>query len=81
MERYGHRADLTALLARFVGAERAQAALAQFARRGLADAGELPADAALVQFVETALAGAIGGASARIMVASVVKEDASPWTR
>ena len=29
-----------------------------------------------MQFVETALAGAIGGASARIMVASVVKEDA-----
>ncbi|MFO1324876.1 MAG: sensor histidine kinase [Burkholderiales bacterium] len=69
--------DLTALLAQFVGAERAQAALAQFARRrGYPDADELPADAALVQFVETALAGAIGGASARIMVASVVKEDA-----
>ena len=31
---------------------------------------------ALVQFAETALAGAIGGASARIMVASAVKEDA-----
>jgi Na+/proline symporter/nitrogen-specific signal transduction histidine kinase len=69
--------DLTALLARFVGAERAQAALSQFAgRRGYADANALPADAALVQFVETALAGAIGGASARIMVASVVKEEA-----
>jgi hypothetical protein len=30
---------------------------------------ELPADAALVQFVETQLAGAIGSASARVMVA------------
>jgi len=36
----------------------------------------MPADAGLVQFAETALAGAIGGASARIMVASAVKEDA-----
>ena len=36
----------------------------------------MPADAGLVQFAETELAGAIGGASARIMVASVVKEDA-----
>jgi signal transduction histidine kinase len=34
------------------------------------------ADAGFVQFTETALAGAIGGASARIMVASAVKEDA-----
>ena len=35
----------------------------------------MPADAGLVQFAETELAGAIGGASARIMVASTVKED------
>ena len=33
------------------------------------------ADARLVQFVETQLAGAIGGASARVMVASVVEEE------
>ena len=45
-------------------------------RRGYASPAELPADAALVRFAETALAGAIGGASARIMVASAVKEDA-----
>jgi signal transduction histidine kinase len=36
----------------------------------------MPADAGLVQFAETELAGAIGGASARIMVASTVREDA-----
>jgi signal transduction histidine kinase len=36
----------------------------------------MPADAGLVQFAETALAGAIGGASARVMVATTVKEDA-----
>jgi len=33
------------------------------------------ADAALVQFAETQLAGAIGSASARVMVASVVEEE------
>jgi Na+/proline symporter/nitrogen-specific signal transduction histidine kinase len=69
--------DLQALLARFLGPERAQAALAGYARRrGHASPGAMPADAGLVQFAETALAGAIGGASARIMIASAVKEQA-----
>jgi len=69
--------DLRALLARFLGPDRAQAALDQYAaRRGMASPDGMPADAGLVQFAETALAGAIGGASARIMVASAVKEDA-----
>jgi hypothetical protein len=36
----------------------------------------LKADAQLVQWVETQLAGAIGSASARVMVASVVEEEA-----
>jgi signal transduction histidine kinase len=35
----------------------------------------LPADADLVQFAETQLAGAIGGASARVMIGSVVQEE------
>ncbi len=69
--------DLLALLARFLGAERAAAAVGAYAkRRGYASPAEMPADAGLVQFAETELAGAIGGASARIMVASTVKEDA-----
>ena len=38
--------------------------------------GALQADAELVHFVEMQLAGAIGAASARIMVASAVKEEA-----
>jgi hypothetical protein len=68
--------DLEALLARFLGAERARSALAAYARRrGHASPAAMPAGADLVQFVETELAGAIGGASARIMVASTVKED------
>ena len=68
--------DLLALLARFLGPERATAAVGEYARRrGYASPAEMPADAGLVQFAETELAGAIGGASARIMVASTVKED------
>jgi hypothetical protein len=35
----------------------------------------LEADAQLVQFAESLLAGAIGSASARVMVASVAKEE------
>jgi Na+/proline symporter/signal transduction histidine kinase len=70
-------ADLTALLARFLGSERAQSALREYAAtRGYRSPADMPADASLVQFAETALAGAIGGASARVMVASTVKEDA-----
>jgi signal transduction histidine kinase len=69
--------ELRALLARFLGAERAEAALTDYARRrGVDDPTAMKADATLVRFAETALAGAIGGASARIMVASTVKEDA-----
>ena len=68
--------DLQALLSRFLGAARTQALLAQHAQaRGLADTAQLPADARLVQFAETQLAGAIGSASARVMVASAVDEE------
>jgi len=68
--------DLQTLLARFLGPERAGSAMTGYARRrGYDTASAMPADAGLVQFAETELAGAIGGASARIMVASAVKED------
>jgi len=69
--------DLHSLLARFLGTSTAEGAFADYARaKGL----EWPdpafvADAELVHHVEMQLAGAIGGASARIMVASVVKEE------
>jgi signal transduction histidine kinase/Na+/proline symporter len=61
-------AELFNLLARFVGLRAASDAFAEHARRG--------ADADLVQFVESQLAGVIGAASAHIMLASVVKEEA-----
>jgi Na+/proline symporter/signal transduction histidine kinase len=70
--------ELHSLLARFLGAEAADEAFHGYARaRGLRWPEEAPiADADFVHFVETQLAGAIGAASARIMVASVVKEEA-----
>jgi signal transduction histidine kinase len=69
-------ADLLPLAGRFLGLDRAQEAFARHAsQRGLKSVTELPADARLVSFAETLLAGAIGSASARVMVASVVKEE------
>lgn len=68
--------DLQALLGRFLGPEGAAAALRSFADRTGADLS--PDGAAgpdLVQHVETLLAGTVGSASARFMVASVVKEE------
>ncbi len=68
-------ADLLPLAGRFLGPERAREAFARYARsRGLRDIEALPADTGLVHFAESLLAGAIGSASARVMVASVVEE-------
>ncbi len=70
--------DLYLVLARFIGAAAAESTIAEYARaRGLGWPNEeLLADAEFVHFVETQLAGAIGSASARIMIASAVKEEA-----
>ncbi|NTV10763.1 MAG: HAMP domain-containing histidine kinase, partial [Zoogloea sp.] len=69
-------ADLLALVGRFLGQERARNLFAAYARRrGVKDPAAQVADAGLVHFAETQLAGAIGSASARVMVASVVKEE------
>ena len=68
--------DLADLLGRFLGPWRVQEALSAYAaRRGIASVAELTADAALVHHVESLLAGTIGSASARVMVASVVDEE------
>ena len=68
---------LRALMLRFLGATKAERLLQGYARsRRVATVDQLVADARLVQFVETQLAGAIGSASARVMVASVVEEEA-----
>src|SRR5688572_30913390 len=68
--------DLRLLLGRFLGPDRAQDAFAAYARgRGVESADDLAGDADLVHYVESLLAGAIGSASARVMVASVVAEE------
>jgi Na+/proline symporter/nitrogen-specific signal transduction histidine kinase len=68
--------DLADLLGRFVGPDRAQEALAAYTRRpGQPTAVAAHADAALVHHVESLLAGAIGSASARVMMASAVEEE------
>ncbi len=66
--------DLVRLTERFLGQKRAHAMFEDYATETGTPAGE-HADARLVQRVETQLAGAIGGASARIMVASVVEKE------
>jgi Na+/proline symporter/nitrogen-specific signal transduction histidine kinase len=69
--------DLVALVGRFLGADKANEVFAAYARRvGAAGIEAIPADARVVQFAETQLAGAIGSASARVMVASVAEEEA-----
>ena len=69
--------ELYNLLARFQGAAAAGSAFEDYARgKGLRWPDDaLIADAEFVHYVEVQLAGAIGAASARIMVASVVKEE------
>jgi Na+/proline symporter/signal transduction histidine kinase len=68
--------DLLPLIGRFLGPDRAREAFLAYARRRGAEAlEELPADADLVLFAETQLAGAIGSASARVLIASMVQEE------
>lgn len=68
--------DLRNLTERFLGADKTERLLTDYARRlGLIQAKDIPANAQLVQYVETQLAGAIGTGSARMMVASVVEEE------
>ncbi len=66
--------ELKKLLARFIGEDQAERALRDYGRsRDIELAAGMQADTDLVEFAEKLLAGAIGAASARIMVSSVVK--------
>jgi Na+/proline symporter/signal transduction histidine kinase len=69
-------AELEALLARFLGRRRAREALADYALvRGLERPVPADADTEMIAYAETLLAGAIGAASARVLVAAVVEEE------
>ncbi len=68
--------ELLPLIGRFLGPERAREAFASYAMaRGVDSIDALRADPELVHFAETLLAGAIGAASARVMVGTVAKEE------
>ena len=69
--------DLLALSTRFMGADQSVRLFEAYARQmGVQGIAGIVPDAQFVQFVDTQLAGAIGSASARVMVASVAQEDA-----
>ncbi len=68
--------ELKRLVARFMGEEEANAIFASYAHRYGIDLGKQSADPELVNFAERVLAGAIGAASARVMISSVVKGEA-----
>jgi Na+/proline symporter/signal transduction histidine kinase len=66
--------DLKNLVARFIGPSRAERAFADYGRiHGFNVTKLREADPGLVSFTERLLAGAIGAASSRVMVASVAK--------
>jgi signal transduction histidine kinase len=68
--------ELQTLLGRFLGPARAAEAFTQLAQeRGLRSTTELQGNAEVVRFAERELAGAVGAASARVLVASVVQEE------
>jgi Na+/proline symporter/signal transduction histidine kinase len=69
-------ADLQRLCERYLGGVKSTALFEAYAREvGVRQVADIRADARLVQFVETQLAGAVGSASARVLVASSVDED------
>ncbi len=69
--------DLLRLCERFMGGVKARALFEAYAQRsGAPQVDAIRPDARLVQFVETQLAGAVGSASARVLVASAVEEEA-----
>lgn len=67
--------DLLALAGRFLGPEKARTAFGRYAASRGMTLETLHADANLVYFAEAQLAGAIGSASAHVMVASVIEEE------
>ncbi|WP_305782002.1 sensor histidine kinase [Candidatus Thiodiazotropha endoloripes] len=66
--------EIREILARFIGVEQAAKAFQEFALvEGQSLKDEAPAESGLVEYAERQLAGAIGAASARVMMGTVVK--------
>jgi len=72
--------ELKNLLTRFIGPRQTESAFATYSRTHQIDfSKDVQADAELVEFAERLLSGAIGAASARVMISSVVEgEEISP---
>jgi signal transduction histidine kinase len=72
--------ELKDIVARFIGPQQTERAFATYFRAHEIDyTKDMQADAELVEFAERLLSGAIGAASARVMVSSVVEgEEISP---
>ena len=67
-------ADLEELVSRFVGSSRAQKSFEDFTRRhGGVFKRQQVADSRMLSFAEKLLAGAIGSATARVMIGSILK--------
>ena len=67
--------DIEKVLQRFLGEERTKRALSIFNLKYNIDKNVATADARFIKFAENLLTGHIGTASAKILIASVVKED------
>jgi Na+/proline symporter/signal transduction histidine kinase len=67
--------DIERVLLRFLGEERTKRALTIFNLKYNIDKNVTTADARFIKFAENLLTGHIGTASAKILIASVVKED------
>jgi signal transduction histidine kinase len=67
--------DIEKVLQRFLGEERTKRALSIFNLKYNIDKNVTTADARFIKFAENLLTGHIGTASAKILIASVVKED------
>jgi len=70
-----YTSDIEKVLRRFLGEERTLRAMTIFRRKYNVDKNEELADARLIKFSENLLTGHIGTASAKILIASVVKEE------
>lgn len=68
-------ADIKSVLQKFLGVAKTNRALNIFFRKYNLPADTQVADARLINFSEKLLAGSIGGASAKILISSVVKEE------
>jgi len=67
---------LKSILSRFLGEQRTQAALSSYARKNVIDwEKDIIEDPGLIAHIENLLAGAIGSASARVMIATAVKDE------